>query len=215
MNDGANRMIRIKWVWLAFLTLTFIIFSTWYGGNGEPLTAEEGERLLAQFETVHGSSVSGEAHFVPNIRQMITRDDGKEFYAVNLEQLKSGDEALAADRAYARIVFPLLFKRAGHPVFVSQRAGLMLGDYGDQVDRVAVVRYRSLRDMIEMASEPSMAKGAALKFLSLDHTEVFVTRPTITFLQVRFVIALLLILLGFIGLKLISIFGRGDTQIEE
>ena len=67
---------------------------------------------------------------------MIPLDDGREFYAVNLETLKHGPEAEQSDRAYARIVMPLLFKRASHPVFVSRRAGL------PRQGRGAGLRYR-------------------------------------------------------------------------
>ena len=48
------------------------------------------------------------------------------------------------------------------------------------VDRVIVVRYRSLRDLIEMSNDPAMAKGADFKLASMDHTEVFIVKPTIS-----------------------------------
>ncbi|MCR9270055.1 MAG: hypothetical protein NXH72_08730 [Hyphomonadaceae bacterium] len=198
-------MAYAKLIWSAVLIVAFIAFSVWYGGNGKPISAAEGARLMEQFETIHGAPADGEESFVPNVREMIEKDDGKEFYAVNLERLKPGPEAQAADRTYAGIVMPLLFKRASHPVFVSNRVGLMLGDYGDQVDRVAVVRYRSLRDMIEMASEPAMVEGGSYKFAALEHTEVFVTRPFISFMQIRLLMALFLIVIGFMGWKAIDL----------
>ena len=198
----------IKLGWVAILSLAYIWFVVWYGGNGKPITEAEGRALLENFRAVHTDPAPGEASFLPNIEKMIPLDDGKEFYAVNLEQLKDGEAAREADAAYAKIVMPLLFKRASHPVFVSQRVGLMLGAYGEEVDRVAVVRYRSLRDMIEMASEPAMAKGGTYKFASLDHTEVFVTRPIISFMQVRLMLALLLLVIGFAGWKLLGLIER-------
>lgn len=192
---------HIRWLkraWSAFLVIAFVAFSVWYGGNGKPLTEAEGARLIAELRASYPASESGLAD---NLEEMIARDDGKEFYAVNLEQLKSGDEALEADRAYARAIFPQLFKRAGHPVFVSERAGLMLGDYGTEVDRVAVVRYRSLRDLINMAKDPALLPHSHHKFDALEHTEVFITRPTVTFVHVRITLGLFLILLGWLGLR--------------
>jgi molybdopterin converting factor small subunit len=197
-------MTKTRWVkigWVASLVILFAAFSAWYGGNGEPLTKEQGAELIAQLRASYPGNESGLAD---NLEEMIVRDDGKEFYAVNLEQLKVGDEARAADRAYAGVVFPLLIRRAGHPVFVSDREGLMLGEYGSDVDRVAVVRYRSLRDLINMAKDPVMVAGGYHKFDALKHTEVFITRPTITFVHVRITLALLLILLGWVGLRLID-----------
>lgn len=198
-----TRKNMIKSAWGFALVLLFVVFSIWYGGNGKPLSASEGADLLDRFHQAYGDPETSYG-FAANISEMITRDDGKEFYAVNLENHKEGDAAKQADAAYAKIVMPLLFKRASHPVFVSERVGLMLGEYGNQVDRVAVVRYRSLKDMIEMTLEPSMKAGENYKFAALDHTEVFVTRPTISFMHVRLLLALVLIVIGGIGFRLID-----------
>lgn len=199
---------RLKIAWVALLTIAFLWFSAWYGGSGKPISAEEGERLLEQVRQAYPDADSSERRFLSNLQEMIPRDDGKEFYAVNLEDLKEGPEARQSDRAYAKVVMPLLFKRAGHPVFVSNRAGLMLGQYGNQVDRVAVVRYRSLRDMIEMAIEPAMQAGEVHKFGALNHTEVFITRPTISFVHVRVTLALVLIIIGWLGMRGLSWLNR-------
>ncbi len=193
--------LRFKIAWAAFIAVIFVTFSTWYGGASKPISAEEGQILLEKVEQTFGDADESERGFIANIEQMIPRDDGREFYAVNLENLKDGPEAERADRAYAKIVFPLLLKRGGHPVFLSERVGLMLGEYGNQVDRVAVVRYRSLRDMIDMVLDPAMKEGEVHKFAALDHTEVFITRPTISFVQVRITLGLLLILIGWLGLR--------------
>ena len=193
------RLAKIGWV--ASLIILFSAFSIWYGGNGKPLTEEQGAELIAQLRASYPDERTGLAD---NLEKMLARDDGKEFYAVNLEKLKAGDEARAADRAYTEVVFPQLIKRAGHPAFMSERAGLMLGDYGAQVDRVIVVRYRSLRDLINMAKDPALIAHSHHKFNALEHTEVFITRPTVTFMQVRITLALLLILLGWVGLRVID-----------
>lgn len=200
----ASISLYVKLIWISALLTFYLVFSVWYGGNGKPITAEEGAVLLERYRAVHTSPAPGEESFLPNVEELIALDDGKEFYAVNLEKLKTGAAAEDADEAYTKIVFPLLFKRAGHPVFVGSRSGLMLGSYGDDVDRVAVVRYRSVRDMIMMASEPAMAEGGEYKFAALEHTEVFTARPIITFVHVRFMLALILILLGWVGLKGLS-----------
>lgn len=192
-------LARLKIAWAALLAIIFIAFSTWYGGAGKPVSEAEGEALLQQMRDIYGEPHSH--GFIANVEAMIPNDDGREFYAVNLETLKQGPEAEASDRAYAGIVMPLLFKRASHPVFVSERVGLMLGQYGNEIDRVAVVRYRSLRDMIEMTLEPTMKDGEVYKFAALDHTEVFITRPFISFMHVRITLGLLLILIGWLGLR--------------
>lgn len=199
-------MTKAKWIWLGVLASLYATFWVWYGGNGDPLSEAEAEDLLAQMEQAYGTSLEDApaGSILRNLTDMAPRDDGNEFYAVNLEQLKSGSEAEAADRRYAEMVFPLLFERGSHPVFVGERAGLMLGSYGTDVDRVAVVRYRSLRDLFDMILDPAMRAGNNDKFLALVHTEVFIVRPSISFVQVRLLVGLIFVVLAFAGLKLLG-----------
>ncbi|MEL6416041.1 MAG: hypothetical protein AAFQ15_13970, partial [Pseudomonadota bacterium] len=96
-------------------------------------------------------------------------------------------------------------ERGSHPILIAERAGLMLGKYGEDVDRVVIVRYRSLRDLLTMTLEPSLIENSHYKFAALDHTEVFITRPFITFVQVKLMLALALALLGWLGVSLINL----------
>jgi hypothetical protein len=199
-------MNRAKWIWLACLGLIYASFWIWYGGNGDPISEEEGLEMLAEIERLHGVRLEDtpEGSMSRNLRDMLPNDDGKEFYAVNLETRAAGPEAQEAEAKYAAIVMPLLLERGGHPVFLSERAGLMLGKYGENVDRVAVVRYRSLRDLLDMIADEKMVEGNAFKNASLAHTEVFITRPTITFVQVRLMVGMLLALIAFAGVAVIG-----------
>ncbi|MEP1422009.1 MAG: hypothetical protein ABJK59_09600 [Erythrobacter sp.] len=199
-------MNRAKWIWLVGLGLIYAGFWIWYGGNGDPLSEEEGLAMLAEVERVHGVKLEDtpEGSMSRNLRDMLPHDDGKEFYAVNLETRAEGPAALEAEADYAAIVMPLLLERGGHPVFVSERVGLMLGKYGGEVDRVAVVRYRSLRDLLDMIADEKMLEGNAFKTASLAHTEVFITRPTITFVQVRLMVGMVLALIAIAGVAVIG-----------
>ena len=199
-------MTKAKWIWLALLALIYASFWTWYGGNGDPLSQAEGEAMIKQMEQTYDMKMEDapEGSMIRNLTAMLPKDDGKEFYAVNLETRKNGAAALESEAEYGDIVFPLLFERGGHPVFISERVGLMLGQYGDEIDRVAVVRYRSLRDLMDMILDPAMLEGRDYKYGALKHTEVFITRPTITFVQVRLLVGLLILIIGIIGWKLID-----------
>jgi len=197
---------KLKIGWVVFLALLYGGFWIWYGGNGDPITQAEGKSMLKQIEQVHGIKFeeTPEGSMSRNLLAMLPNDDGKEFYAVNLETRAKGSDAKKAEIRYGEIVTPLLLERGGHPVFVSERAGLMLGKYGEQIDRVAVVRYRSLRDLLDMIRDERMVEGNQYKTASLAHTEVFITRPTITFVQVRLMFGMFLLMLGFVGWKLIG-----------
>jgi len=199
-------MSKLKIIWVVFLLALYGSFWIWYGGNGDPITQAEGEKMLTEIEQVHGIKLeeTPEGSMSRNLMAMLPNDDGKEFYAVNLETRNKGAKAKEAETRYGEIVMPLLFERGGHPVFVSERAGLMLGKYGNEIDRVAVVRYRSLRDLLDMVRDKRMIEGNEFKTASLAHAEVFITRPTISFLQVRLMVGMFLLILGFIGWKLIG-----------
>lgn len=210
-------MKRAKWIWLASLGLIYASFWIWYGGNGDPISEEEGLEMLAKVERLHGVKLEDapEGSMSRNLRAMLPNDDGKEFYAVNLETRATGPEALQAEADYAAIVVPMLLERGGHPVFLSERVGLMLGKYGEEVDRVAVVRYRSLRDLLDMIADERMLEGNAFKTASLAHTEVFITRPTVSFVQVRLMVGMFLALVAIAGLALIGRIRRKPADAPE
>ncbi len=199
-------MSKLQIGWAAFLVILYASFWIWYGGNGDPLPQAEGEKMLQQIEKMHGINLDDapEGSITRNLQAMLPNDDGKEFYAVNLETQNNSAEGREADATYTNIVFPLLLKRGSHPVFVSERVGLMLGQYGEEIDRVAVVRYRSLRDLLDMIRDERMIEGNKFKTASLAHTEVFITRPTITFVQMRLMVGMILIIIGVVGWKLIG-----------
>jgi len=199
-------MSKTKVIWVTLLAILYGSFWVWYGGNGDPISQAEGKKMFAQIEERHGVRFKDmpEGTMSRNLRDMLSKDDGNEFYAVNLETRAKGPDAEEAEARYGEIVVPLLLERGGHPVFVSERAGLMLGKYGNQIDRVAVVRYRSLRDLLDMVADERMVEGNKFKTASLAHTEVFITRPTITFVQVRLMLGMFLLILGFMGWKLIG-----------
>ena len=199
-------MTKAKWIWIGFLAILYAGFWAWYGGNGDPLTEAEGEELLSRMEQMYDldRDEAPAGSMLRNLSDMIPRDDGREFYAVNLETRKQGPEAIASEEEYTRRVVPLLLARGSHPVFLSEPAGLMLGEYGNEIDRVAVIRYRSLRDLIDMILDPAMVDAREYKYGALEHTEVFITRPTLTFVQVRLIVGLALLVLAWVGVALIG-----------
>ena len=203
-------MSRSSWIWLASLALAYIAFLFWYGGNGDPLTKEEASELLARVEAAYDIEVESArpGSLTANLAEMAPKDDGREFYAVNLEQLKDSDAGREADERYSRAVIGLLLERAGHPVLVGDRAGLMLGEYGEKIDRVAIVRYRSLRDLFDMVLDPRMQVASADKSASLDHTEVFIVRPFISLMQMRVLVGFGFAIVAALGLLVLRQFKK-------
>jgi len=122
------------------------------------------------------------------------RDDGKPFYMVNLIQYRThaeypdgrlpdgasaaGMTGRQAGHRYERMVIPELLKRGCYPVFVSWKLSPFLSAGGDTdfFEQVAVVRYRSRRDMLSMVAGPAFVAGVPHKWASLERTVAVPTR---------------------------------------
>jgi hypothetical protein len=190
-------------VLVAILGAVYIAFMRWYGGKRTPLTQAEGAAFLDRMRAQRPAS-HGEAHpeFRPNLERLIAKDDGREFFMVNLETQTENADALAAARAYARTVVPLLLARGCFPVYRGTPIGPVYGNFGAGINRVAIVRYRSLYDLLDMIVDPKMTQGGAQKFAALTHTEVFASRPAFSAVTIRLVVALLFLVLG-LGLHIV------------
>jgi hypothetical protein len=66
----------------------------------------------------------------------------------------------------------------------------------DQWDRVALVRYRSRRDLLRMAAELATKDADVHKWASIEKTHVFPVKPLFSILAIRLMVALILILLA-------------------
>ncbi len=94
---------------------------------------------------------------------------------------------------YNRAIIPLLLKHGGHPVFLSQVEGRFIHPDGvDDWDQVAMVRYRSRRDMLKMAVEIAGLKIDIHKWASLEKTQVFPVRPVLHLAFIRVLVGLIL-----------------------
>jgi hypothetical protein len=118
----------------------------------------------------------------------LDRDDGRPFYMVNLMQYRAtaaypggllpdgtpagGMSGREAGHRYERMVVPELLKRGCYPVFAARKLANFLSAGGDTdfFEEVAVVRYRSRRDLLAMAAGPAFLAGVPHKWASLEKT---------------------------------------------
>lgn len=176
------------------LALIYAGFWVWYGGAGKPLSPDEVDRYMARIDAMasdHASPFGARA----TIEAWARADDGREFFMVNLVN----DPAdLAAAEAYNRVILPELFKRAGHPIFMSRPIARFIEPAGlAPWDFVAIVRYRSMRDMLDMITGPEAERIRHLKEASVSKTHVFPTHIGFSLLWVRVLVALIFAALGF------------------
>lgn len=184
---------------LFITTLLYTLFFFWYGGSSTPLTAEEADAII--FEIEHNAKTRSGGHYDPalidSFRVLTRNDDGREYYMLNLMRLREkalypegydydDDPQAAADR-YAAAVIPALLKRGSLPILMGNYAGAFIPAHpADDWDQIGIVRYRSRRDMLDMALELSASGGGGEhKWASLEKTIVFPIEPVFDFVFVR------------------------------
>lgn len=148
-----------------------------------------------------------EMQFLQNFRVLSQSDDGQEFYMVNLLNFRKkalypegssyADDPMAANSRYNRAIGPHLIMHGSFPVFASTVMGRFIHpENTDDWDQVAMVRYRSRRDMLKMVVDMA-GKGIDIhKWAALEKTQVFPVKPFINLFFVRITVALFLFGLG-------------------
>lgn len=193
------------------LVLVYVAFLFWYGGRGEPMAAEEVNRRLGAISEATGGKAQAvdqaPGEILAELKQLAASDDGNEFFMVNLIKYRTkaqyppgsnyDDSALAADARYNRALMPYLLKHGGVPVFVGSPQGRFIDKSGDIAwDRVAVVRYRSRRDLFNMAEDIVPLGVVVHKWASIEKTQVFPVAPIFNLYTLRALVAALLVLIG-------------------
>lgn len=182
-------------------------FLLWYDNWDGPLTASEievyTERLAARAETPDPKRRAALIAF-------LEADDGGEFFMLNLIRVPEGDvpdpdsgeprpasEVLAV---YTDFVMPQIFRRGGHPAFAGPAAGGYVDAWGVEPDPgwtfAGVIRYRSRRDLMEMATDPGFDAKHAYKIAGMASTLAFPVSPSVFFVGPRAWLALAVALLA-------------------
>jgi hypothetical protein len=194
-------------IFYAVLLLAYLLGLSWYGGSGDPVKDAELEsyiKALVSNADVRGRDTDKAVNYM---RRLAEKDDGNEFIMVNLirfreTSLYSKDspwvaetDPMIADARYGDGVIPLLLKRGSLPVFVSSVSGGFINETThDEWDMVAMVRYRSVRDMLQMMVEMSSTDLADHKWAAIEQTHVFPVKPKISLVSLRLMIGILLLL---------------------
>lgn len=199
-------MTRTRWIW-AILTGIYGVFFGWYTSFGGPLTEAEIAHYVALIES-RRPAPSPER--VAMMRKFMEDDSGDDFVMVNVidmyetplqidgvEPGETSDDVLAKYMAY---MYPALFLRACHPVLYGEAANsamdIMNADGMEQWTTGAGMRYRSRRDMLEIATNPAFAGSHAFKTAAMRKTIAFPIDPWIQLGDPRVLLALFLGLVG-------------------
>ena len=197
---------------LAVVASVYGVFLYWYGGSSTAMSPSEVDtRLQSVRSVVLAKGNTPDEHLLSGLKALAASDDGREFFMVNLIKFRDkaiyppellaqyGDDARDADARYSKAVAPFLIKNGNFPVYLSEVQGRFLhADGATDWDRVAIVRYRSRRDMFEMVEQiaSSDLDVGVHKWASIERTEVFPTEAVVGPLQVRLIVLLVLLVLA-------------------
>lgn len=185
---------------MIFFVITSLSFLLWYGGKSKPLSTDELNQYIDALKDAYG--VDDITQIISGLKELCENDDGKSFYMVNLMRFKTeyneelGMTPLEAHKMYGKGITKELFKRAGHPILLSEVTGSFLRDSDSTWDEVGIIRYRSKRDMLKMIlnlSDPELGK---YKWAALEKTDVFPTTLKVNLAFIRIIVITLLFLIS-------------------
>ena len=179
------RVLAVKgrtWLW-GVPAIAWLVFCFWYTNTAGPLSADEIAAFAAQAER---SGWGPER--VERLRRFMSEDSGHQFLMVNLLDLAAQDPdrdltPQGSLERYMEHMYPELFKRACHPVIggpVVYRALDLVGIEGaEQWSSVGVMRYRSRRDLLQIALNPVFDDKHGFKIAALEKTIAVPVEPLI------------------------------------
>lgn len=210
--------MHAAWIWVAALLL-YALFSLWYVNWRGPLRPEE---IAPRLETLAARGIDGER--LAAVRRFLEADDGREFFMVNLIRLPEQEVARPDTGAlepprrvlegYTRPFMTALFRRAGHPAFAGPAAGAYLEAWNVAPDPgwtfAGVIRYRSRRDMLELATDPFFEPAHVFKRAAIETTLAFPVSPAWQPFGPRVAVGVGLLLLASLG-HLALLVARGNS----
>jgi len=160
------------WIWVVALAL-YIVFRLWYDNWRGPLSPQEVNDFMNQVSGLKMSEYSDPK----DLRAFLEADDGKEFVMVNLVRVHTGELAhphtgkptkgIDLLREYGNSFVKVLVRHGWHPVLVMRKVGGYIDSWNTPPDPgwhvAGSMRYRSRRDMMQLALDPSVRDVHILK----------------------------------------------------
>ena len=200
-------------VWIT-LAVVYALFFYWYTSFGGPLTDEEIDHYTAVMRARAESLGGGpDPNFLARLRKFLEDDTGDDFVMVNVIELRDppgqvegAPSAASAGEQMARymeFMWPALLSRACHPVLFGWAAGATMDLMGfDGVEdmqtwsQAGMMRYRSRRDMMEIATNPEFAGRHDFKIAAIDKTIAYPIDPWFHLGDPRLLLGLLFLVIG-------------------
>ena len=196
-------------IWLSLLVI-YAGFFLWYTDIGGKLDKEEIEFFLEKLEE-NASAYSVDFNTQrESIKRFMEEDTGRQFLMVNnidmnddpedVEGAEPGESAERLLDRYMEHMYAQLLKRACHPVFAGNAVHPsmdLVGIEGAEIwDQAALMRYKSRRAFMEVVTHPNMISKHDFKVAALEKTIAYPVETVIYLSDPRFLLALILIILG-------------------
>lgn len=189
------------------LLIIWLAFCIWYAPSGGPLSDAEVEDYIAQIRERATGPV--DEAFITELRELTASDDGRAFVNVNLIRYRDkalyppgsdfDDDPRAADRRYSAAILPYLLRHGAVPIWAGDTQGdFIRAEHSEHWDRVALVRYRSRRDLLRMVVALAGQDIGVHKWASIEHTQVFPAASVIHPAPFPLILAALLTWLGLL-----------------
>jgi len=185
--------------------VVYAAFFAWYTNLAGPITADEMEQYLERF-----AAAGLPAERVEMLRRFMQEDTGDDFYMLNALDLRAqpdrvgevapGETSEQTLDRYMAHMYPELFRRACHPAIfgyaVAPAMDLAGIDGAEQWTAAAMFRYRSRRDMLDIATNPEFRANHLYKIAALDKTIAYPIEPVLNLGEPRFLMALILLVVA-------------------
>lgn len=173
-----SKLRSIAMIWGA-PALLWGLFTFWYTDFGGPLTEVE---IAAALKTM--GEREAEVETIQTLRAFMESDTGGDFVMVNLLQMNphppavggapAGADADALMGIYMEHMLPQMFLRGSHPALFADVVNLAVDLAGienaEYWDSIALVRYRSRRDFMEIVLHPETGARHEFKLAALAKT---------------------------------------------
>jgi hypothetical protein len=193
----------------------YLAFCWWYTNTSGALTDAEIERY-AQILASNGAAPDR----VAEMRRFMATDTGRQFIMVNVIDMAKnppsvdgappGASADALLDRYMEYMWPALLARACHPVLVGDAVAPALDlvgiDGAQRWSRAALMRYRSRRDVLDIATNPAFSGRHEFKMAALEKTIAFPVETQLYLSDLR--VLLFVVLLALMAIVDIVLYSR-------
>jgi hypothetical protein len=193
------------WAAWGAIALVYAALFAWYQGFRAPLTADEVAAVVAR-QTERG--VPPEQ--VERLRRFLASDDGGDFVMVNAIELRTqplavegvpeGESSQQMLDRYMAYMWPELLARACHPILAGPAAADALDVWGiaggERWTTAGLMRYRSRRDLVEIAANDAFRGAHLFKTAAMQKTIAFPITPFLNLGDPRLAAGLALFSLG-------------------